>query len=120
MDTSKSIDEAGYVAGALIFSGRPDPVWPLEASVSNVLLGVWDSMAQHTGEVPLAPPLGYRGCFMRAPSGIEWLAYRGVVTMTTDSDMMHRRDDHRRLEREILKTAPEGEIPGQFLAAEFE
>ena len=77
-------------------------------------------MEEYDGKAPAAPPLGYRGCFIRAPSGIEWFAYRGVVRMTTKSETNQRRDDDRQFERELLKAAPAGAIPSQFLATEFE
>jgi hypothetical protein len=119
MDISRSID-GGYVAGALIFSGRPDPVWPLAATVATALQALWDSMAPTNGQAPSAPPLGYRGCFMRAPSGSRWFAYRGVVSLRTGDETSQRKDEGRQFEREILKTAPAGAIPSQFLATEFE
>jgi|SRR5215471_18344524 len=120
IDTSKTTNRTEYVAGAHIFSGRPDPVWILNETVTANLLALWNSMPRYSGATTPPPPHGYRGCFMCAPSGSEWLAYRGVVSLRTPAGPDQRRDDGRRFERELIKTAPAGELPPQFLLAEFD
>jgi hypothetical protein len=120
MAKPKSTQQTDYVAGALIFSGRADPVWMLNESTSSGLLTIWNSMPRYSGPTMPPPAHGYRGCFMCAPSGSEWIAYRGVVSLKTKAGTDQRRDDNRQFERALIKTAPAGTLPPQFLLAEFD
>lgn len=116
MGTSKSSEPAGgYVGGVSVFSGRPDPAWPLGADEARTLLAVWDSLEPYGGgAAPHAPPLGYRGSFLRG-GGREWTAYRGAVTLTEGGAAETRRDPGRRFERLIISAAPQGAVPHAFL-----
>jgi hypothetical protein len=120
MGTSKSNEPKGeYVGGASIFSGRADPAWALTQELAARLAKLWDSMGPHTGAVPSAPPLGYRGCFLKGPDGREWFAYRGVVTLRTPEGVDSRRDKNREFEWLLLSSAPQETIPRSILDSEF-
>ena len=54
-----------------------------------------------------APPLGYRGCWLRAPDGREWRAGGGGVECGGDA----RADPDGAVERAILATEPPGVLP---------
>jgi hypothetical protein len=55
---------------------------------------------------------------LRDTEGREWRAYREVVTMT-GNQTDQRRDLGRQFELRLLRTAPDGLIPGQILESEF-
>lgn len=97
-----------WSAGAAVFSGRPDPVWPVDPAVGEEIARLAGALPR-TGDTerPEEPPLGYRGVWLRAPDGREWSAGCGVVVDGGGA----RSDAERRVERAILATAPEGVLP---------
>jgi hypothetical protein len=96
-----------WLAGVSLFSGRPDPTWPLDDAVAARLVSRWETLAPTPDPIPEPPPLGYRGVFLLAPDGRRWLAYGTIVTL----DGERRRDPEARLELELLGTAPPGTLP---------
>ena len=99
------------IAGASIFSGRPDPIWDVSASLLEKLKGIWEALEVFTGEPPIAPPLGYRGCFLKCLPDKEWFAYGGVVTLKTRKKAEIRIDRARIFEKTLLASAPQGTLP---------
>jgi hypothetical protein len=106
MATSRSTSETGWIAGALVFSGRPDPTWPISQDVAAELVATWESLPP-TDATSSPPALGYRGCYVRDPDGRMWTAYHELVTQSGE----RRRDDERRFERTVLSSAPTGVLP---------
>jgi|SRR4029077_523310 len=118
MATSKSPDGSrGWRAGALIFSGRRDPVWSVAPDVAHELEGIWEPLpvSNSPGLAVSAPPLGYRGCFLRNPDGTEWSAFAGIVTCRSGTGAVSRRDIGREFERAVLATAPAGVLPSDLI-----
>ena len=113
MVTSRS-PEAGWVAGAGLFSGRRDPVWSVTPSFARKLVHLWTALPATGEAMPDAPPLGYRGCFLRSPDGAEWRAYRGVVESRSDAGREVRLDRERAFERQLVGSAPPGLLPGDL------
>ena len=113
MVTSKSSDSSQrWTAGALLFSGRPDPVWSIGPNEVHPLEAIWNSLPAFAASTSAAPPpLGYRGCFLRGPDGTEWLAFAGVVTRRSEMGDETRHDPNREFERIVLATAPAGTLP---------
>jgi hypothetical protein len=113
MATSKSFNSSQrWTAGALLFSGRPDPVWFIGPDKAHPLEAIWNSLPGSAPPVPAAPPtLGYRGCFLRHPDRTEWLAFAGLVTRRSGRGDETRRDPNREFERNVLATAPAGILP---------
>lgn len=107
MDTSTSADGDTWVAGALVFSGRRDPTWPVPVDLGRHLEQVWQGLPTWSGERPHPPPLGYHGCTLTSPDGRVWTAFRELVTQATDS----RRDSEREFERSLIASAPPGVLP---------
>jgi hypothetical protein len=116
MATSRSTSESGWTAGAFVFSGRPDPTWPIPNEVAEELVAIWETLVPSDGAVPAPPALGYRGCTVRDPAGRTWTAFRELVTVSTHSGSEKRRDDDRRFERAVLASAPAGTLPASFVA----
>ena len=109
MDTSKLPDiENGFTGGVLIFSGRPDPAWGIDATTASSLLAQWEAAPTCPVSPPQPPPLGYRGSFLAAQDGRTWVAHGGAVTLTTIDRTEHRLDADNRFEQSILATAPAG------------
>lgn len=99
------------IGGASIYSGRRDPTWNVGEEVAKKLERIWDSLESWTGEHPTAPPLGYRGCFLRCQTDIEWFAYGGVVTLRTPEGSESRNDRDKNFEKLLLSSAPKGLLP---------
>jgi hypothetical protein len=108
MDTSRSTD---WRAEALVFSGRPDPTWTVPMSSVEELLSVWAELPSGTGQRPGPPPLGYRGCLLRAPDGRSWESFAGQVVLDDGRRKQARDDPDRRFERLLLTTAPAHALP---------
>jgi hypothetical protein len=115
MATSRSTSESGWTAGAFVFSGRPDPTWPISSDVAEQLVVIWETLVP-TDDAPTPPPLGYRGCFVRDPGGRTWTAFHELVTLSSEGSSETRRDDDRRFERTVLASAPAGTLPASFVA----
>jgi hypothetical protein len=86
--------------------------------VAENLLAIWNELKPEDVKPPPAPPLGYRGSFLRDPEGREWLAYGGVVTFRSAGRMESRRDPDKRFEKVLLGSAPEGTLPKSFLVTD--
>ena len=96
-----------WQAGVSLFSGRPDPTWPLDDEVAARLVSRWETLEPTHEPIPEPPQLGYRGAFLLAPDGRRWLAYGTIVAL----DDEHRHDPEAQLEHELLATAPPGTLP---------
>jgi hypothetical protein len=108
MGTSRSAD---WLAQALVFSGRPDPTWVVPGSTAEKLLNLWASLPSRPNPGPDPPPLGYRGCLLRAPDGRTWRSYGGAVTLSEGNLQQVRDDADHRFEQMLLATAPPGMLP---------
>lgn len=116
MATSKSDKQATqWIGGALIFSGRPDPVWSVPDEAARELQSLWAGLQPSVGRLPGAPALGYRGAFLRYPGGREWFAYEGIVTLKTKNVVQSRLDPARQFEKILLATAPPAQLPPEVL-----
>jgi hypothetical protein len=63
-----------------IFSGRPNPRWPLSESENVRLTQLIESLAPSPGgRFPSPPGLGYRGFRLHFTTGPPWSAYGRVV-----------------------------------------
>jgi hypothetical protein len=106
MDTSRSPEDT-WIAGALVYSGRRDPTWPVPVELGRRLELLWEGLAPWSGDPPHPPPLGYRGFTLTAPDGRVWTAFRELVTLASD----RRRDGERQFERSLIASAPPGILP---------
>ncbi|HEV8353759.1 MAG TPA: hypothetical protein VGR24_06135 [bacterium] len=104
-----------WTAGAYLFSGRPDPRWPVSSLVADSLLTLWNRMPPRPGQERPAPALGYRGCFLRGDDGREWVAFRGTVWLTADDSTEARIDAGRMFERFLARSAPTGLLPPELV-----
>ena len=121
MGISKSTEEdRKYTAGVSVFSGRPDPIWSVNEEVGSKLLKLYDDLERYEGPAVQAPPLGYRGAFLRDDAGHEWFAYRGVVTLTGPPSSEVRKDAGREFERALVASTPQGLVPPALLTHEFD
>jgi hypothetical protein len=104
-----------WVAGASLFSGRPDPVWAIGAAAAREIIRVWETLPVLTSPAATPPALGYRGVFLRDPDGHEWRAFGGIVETDIHGARNARADAQRRFEKAILTSAPEGRVPKNLI-----
>ena len=64
MVTSSSAD-SGITAGIDVFSGRPNPNWPVRRADLDALERVWAALERMPVVNAQASVLGYRGCFVQ-------------------------------------------------------
>jgi hypothetical protein len=116
MDTSK-YDEATaeYVAEALVFSGRQNPTWPVDASAGRQLEGIWSSLKSSRESLRQTASLGYQGSRLRHIGGCSWLASLGLVERECGGVKETRIDSQREFEKLLLSTAPPSVVPPSFL-----
>jgi len=106
------MSDTACIASASLYSGRPDPEWPVDDARVKALERRWHALAPSPTGIRQAPPLGYRGCALRCSSGHVWVAYDGVVTHRQgNGPPEHRIDGGRRFEQALLDTAPPGALP---------
>jgi hypothetical protein len=105
MATSKSSEKC--TATLAIYSGRRDPSWSLSRSFLLRLEEIWQNLSSFAGPLPVAPPLGYRGCSVNCGQRRGWFGFGGVVERGKE----HRADPERLFERTVLESAPKGAIP---------
>ena len=115
MATSRSTSQSKWTAGAFLFSGRPDPTWPISSAVRDELVTIWETLVPTDERVARRPALGYRGCFVRDPAGRTWTAFHELVTLSSEAGSESRRDDAVRFERTVLASAPAGTSPESFI-----
>jgi hypothetical protein len=105
MDTSSSA-ERSPIAGIDVYSGRPNPTWPLQSAELDRLRAIWNELRKlPTTQTPQVPGLGYRGCFV-LDGDERWNAFREVVTLQRAHDRESRLDERHECERLILASAP--------------
>ena len=109
MATSKSGDT--WIAGAFVYSGRPDPTWPVSAAAAKRLQSLWTALPAPTEPAPNPSRLGYRGTFLRDPLHREWIAFGGLVSLTTPTGIEVRADPNNQFEKDLLASAPKGLLP---------
>ncbi len=102
---------SNWIAGASVYSGRPDPTWPVDAGAAARLVRQWEALPVTSDARKAAPALGYRGCFLRDAAGHEWRAFRGIAETDRDGRRDVRQDADRTFERALLATAPAGLLP---------
>ena len=96
--------------GALVYSGRPDPSWDVEADVAAAWVRRFHDLQPALTAPPDQARLGYRGVWLLAPDGRRWNAFLRLAWSAGD----RRLDPGRMLERGLLETAPAGTLPGQW------
>ena len=64
----------------LLFSGRPDPEWPVPDDHVTRLSDIWATLTPIAPRSPPAPKLGYRGVELHVDDGALYLAVAGHVT----------------------------------------
>lgn len=60
--------------------------------------------------------LGYRGAVLRSPSGSEWTAFGGSVSLRSNNVISKRDDQAGRFEKTLLSSAPKGALPDGKIA----
>lgn len=102
------------IASALIFSGRPDPAWKIEAGQAAGIMAVWAGLEPATAQEEAPPALGYRGVRLQIGDTV-FEARAGLVKMTGKECAEWREDHEQRFEAAVLASAPKGLLPPSLL-----
>jgi hypothetical protein len=102
-------------ARAFLYSGLPDPEWPVPGDRLEVLLAIWDTLDRTSTPPGSTPKLGYRGVELRLEDGVLYTAADAVVTRLEQGKGEARLDSARSFESAVLATAPPGAIPSRLL-----
>lgn len=90
----------------LIYSGRPDPQWP----IAETIAGEWQKACHDAplanDTVPDAAALGYRGVLFYLGNDYYYVFNGHIRYMEQEGNIM-KQDEGRKLEKEILQTAPD-------------
>jgi hypothetical protein len=103
-------DPPSWRAGALIYSGRPDPSWSVTAEEAAAWLTAFNRLTLTRSPIPSQSRLGYRGAWLQAPDGRRWNAFLGVAWLQRD----RVEDVGRALERKLLTLAPRDVLPNNW------
>jgi hypothetical protein len=95
-------------AGVLLYSGRRDPEWTVQADAAAALAATVKGLPELVGASPAPSRLGYRGAWVRMYDGGRVVAFNGTLTMP---DGRFRADPDRAFERSVLDSAPPGVLP---------
>jgi hypothetical protein len=117
MGTSRSgKKQDAWVAGVFVYSGRPNPTWSISKRVAKKLQELWESLPASDEKCEPRPGvLGYRGSFVREPGRGEWVAFNGLVSLTTPVGVEVRRDPATKFEKVLVSSAPRGLLPQGML-----
>jgi hypothetical protein len=103
-------------ARALIYAGRPDPEWPIDAGRAAAIVGLLEAAPVTGAAAPAPPALGYRGVRVASEAGVSWEVHAGVIVEARPrSAPVRRLDPRRRVEKAVLATAPPGTLPIPWL-----
>jgi hypothetical protein len=121
MATSRSGKDVGtWIAGAFVYSGRPDPTWKIYKRTVTKLQELWESLPPADENLePRAARLGYRGCFLKGSDNREWAAFKGLVSLKTSTGIQARSDALREFERTLLSSSPKGLLPVGLLESNW-
>ena len=119
MNNIKNI-KTEWMCSAKLEMEDSNPIWQVEKSKAEKLLGLWDSLKTIV-EAPKnkSAYLGYKGTSLRADENIEWYSFGNTVTLKNNNQIETRFDRNRKFEKELLKSAPTGKIPDALFALEF-
>jgi len=98
-------------ARMLLFSGRPDPEWPVPDDHVTRLGDIWATLTPIAPRSAPPPKLGYRGVELQVEDGASYLAVAGHVTKSQAGARETRADAGRVFERALIGSAPPGTVP---------
>jgi hypothetical protein len=98
---------ADWKAGALLYSGRPDPSWTMAPDAAGAWVHAFERLTPTDAALPNQARLGYRGAWLQEPAGRRWNAFAELAWCASD----RRVDVARALERRLLESAPTGALP---------
>lgn len=118
MGTSRSNSSPAWIAGASLFSGRPNPSWQLDAAHVAQLIAIWDELkpaAKASAAEDAGAHLGYTGCYISNDAGDRWTARNAHVIHQCANTVEDRDDPLRRFEHAVLQSAPSGLLPPNLI-----
>jgi hypothetical protein len=95
----------------LLFSGRPDPEWPVPDDQVTRLADIWAALTPIASGSAPTPKLGYRGVELHEDDDTSYLAVAGLVTKSRAGAAETRTDPGRVFERALIASAPPGTVP---------
>jgi hypothetical protein len=104
MPTNK-LNRKKWQCRLLIYSGRPDPQWPITESAVEEWLKICHNAPLAHDMVPEAAALGYRGVIFHRGNDYYYIFDGHIRYMEKELSIL-KQDAGRQLEKKILETAP--------------
>ena len=95
----------------MLFSGRQNPEWKLTAAQQKSWIVLWQQASLNDTVVKQPSILGYTGCRLQYDEHSHWYLYNGCVSFYEAGKIVSKKDDERKMELFLLRTAPE-EVKG--------
>jgi hypothetical protein len=105
MDISK-LHNAQWQCRLLIFSGRPNPVWPVAEEQAQLWQAAAEAAAPHHQQSAGHGKLGYQGVVLDGP-GVRYVFFEGRIACSYGEPTVYNADIGRALEKAIIKSMPE-------------
>ena len=93
------------MAGVLVYTGSPDPQWPVNEELCERFQEIWERLPEWEGDHPGIPSTGYRGCFLHNRRK-RWIAFGEHVVLNIGEYAMAKMDPNRECERMLLESVP--------------
>ena len=97
-----------WLGGILIFSGKPNPTWPVDKKTGEKLEQVWNSLRQLPKKPQTKSVLGYNGCFLKKDENHIWIVNEKIVTLETKYGIETRLDNDEKFEKLLRDSTPNG------------
>jgi len=97
-----------WLGGILIFSGKPNPTWPIDKKTAEKLEQIWNSLRQLSEKPQTKSVLGYNGCFLKKDGNHIWVVNEKIVTLQTKYGIKSRLDKNGKFEELLRNSAPSG------------
>ena len=88
-----------------LFSGRKNPEWKITTAQQKSWMQLWNLAELCDREVEHVSTLGYTGCRLLYNQHSHWHLYNGCVSFYEDGKIISKKDEERKMEFFLLKTA---------------
>jgi hypothetical protein len=109
-----------YNAKVYLPNADYNPAWKIKDKDKQNLIKIWDDMhSNELEDITVHKDIMYSGCQFSSDDGRNWFTYRGMTIMRKDNITEIKKDENRKFEKKLMKTAPKNLIPEVLYITEF-